>query len=540
MILGATIKLKDQFTGTMGKVTKQTQKMRKDSETATTSVSKLTSKIKILGKTVARPVIKLKDQATSGLKKIKDNLLSLKALAAVALTGLGMGAIGGSTVGAAMKREQQMVSMEHFIGIQNQGMSEADVKKEAQQYVGWLNKYANLTPFETGEIIAGGARAINVSGGDVSNAREIMKIAGDMAALNPEKTFSDAMEALADLKTGETERMKEFGFKITQDDIKKAGGAENVMLDQIAPFFKGGAEKLGKTGAGLWSTITGQISESFAVIGDGILEGLKPQLEWVADFFEENGPTMGEKAKQIGQSIGNAITTIGPIIQSIIDTMRPGVAWIKEQIPTLQPVFQNVMDTIRPWFTWIQEQIPVMQSMWETAWPTISSVLSTAWSIAQPIFSIIIDTVKIVWGLFEKAWPIISKVVETAWEIMKPIFDALGKGLDVVAKGVRWVADKFDAKPSDVKVVSKSKPKGKASGLPYVPYDNYPALLHRGEAVLPRRDADHYRTGDGGVNIAKLADTIVVREDADIDKIANALAAKLRQSAANRGRVAMA
>lgn len=84
------------------------------------------------------------------------------------------------------------------------------------------------------------------------------------------------------------------------------------------------------------------------------------------------------------------------------------------------------------------------------------------------------------------------------------------------------------------------KPKGHAAGLSYVPYDNYPALLHKGEAVLPRRDADHYRTGDGGVTIAKLADTIVVREDADIDKIANALAAKLRQSAANRGRVAIA
>lgn len=520
MILGATIKLKDQFTGTMGKVTKQTQKMRKDTETATTSVSKLTSKIKILGKTVARPVIKIKDQATSSIKKIKDSLVSLKGFAAVALAGMGLGTLGGATLGSAMKKEQQMVSMEHFIGIQNQGMSEAAVKKEAQQYVGWLNKYANLTPFETGEIISGGARAINVSGGDVAKAQEIMKIAGDMAALNPEKTFSDAMEALADLKVGETERMKEFGFKISQDDIKAAGGAENIMTGQVASFFKGGAEKLSKTGAGLWSTITGQMSENFAVAGEGILEGLKPQLQWVADFFEKRGPAMGKKAERIGQSIGNAITTVRPIIQKIMDYIRPGIAWIKEQIPALQ-------------------------SMWETAWPTISSVLSTAWSIAKPIFSIIIDTIKIVWGLFKKAWPAISGVVETAWSIMKPIFDALGKGLDLVAKGVKWVAEKFDAKPSDVKVASKNKTpayggRGKASGMSYIPYDNYPALLHRGEAVLPRRDADHYRTGAGGINIAKLADTIVVREDADIDKIANALAAKLRQSAANRGRVAIA
>ena len=310
MILGATIRLKDQFTTTMSKVTKETRKFKKDSETATTTISKLTSKIKVLGKTAVRPVIKIKDQATSSIKKIKDNLMSLKGLAAVALTGLGIGTVGGATLGVAMKREQQMVSMEHFIGIQNQGMSEKEVKKEAQQYVGWLNKYANITPFETGEIIAGGARAVNVSGGSVAKAREIMKIAGDMAALNPEKTFSDAMEALADLKTGETERMKEFGFKITQDDIKKAGGAENVMLDQIAPFFKGGAEKLGKTGTGLWSSITGQISENFAGVGEGILSGLKPQLQWIADFFEKRGPAMSKKAEWIGQSIGKGIAAI--------------------------------------------------------------------------------------------------------------------------------------------------------------------------------------------------------------------------------------
>lgn len=84
------------------------------------------------------------------------------------------------------------------------------------------------------------------------------------------------------------------------------------------------------------------------------------------------------------------------------------------------------------------------------------------------------------------------------------------------------------------------KVKGHASGLSYVPYDNYPALLHRGETVLTRAEADQHRASGGSVTIAKLADTIIVREDTDIDKIANALAAKLRQSASNRGRAVTA
>ena len=68
-----------------------------------------------------------------------------------------------------------------------------------------------------------------------------------------------------------------------------------------------------------------------------------------------------------------------------------------------------------------------------------------------------------------------------------------------------------------------------AYGLSYVPYDNYPARLHEGERILTAAEARAYNTGSGGVAIQKLADTIVVREDADIDRIASELARKLRE-----------
>lgn len=70
---------------------------------------------------------------------------------------------------------------------------------------------------------------------------------------------------------------------------------------------------------------------------------------------------------------------------------------------------------------------------------------------------------------------------------------------------------------------------GNAYGLSYVPYDNYPARLHEGERVLTAAEARAYNTGGGGAVVQKLADTIVVREDADIDRIASELARKLRE-----------
>jgi hypothetical protein len=462
MILGASIQLKDQFSSTMTKLHKET--------------NTITSKIKILGNMTVRPVIAITDKATKAIGKIKDNLLSLKGLAATALTGLGVGKV----VGAGMMLEQQQISMQHFIGIQNKGMDATEIKKQADEYINWLRSYADITPFATNEIIGGGARGINVAGGDIALAKELVKLAGDMAALNPEKTFSDAMEALADLRTGETERMKEFGFKITQEDIKKAGGVEAVIKNQIQPFFEGGADKLSESAAGLWSTITGGLGTTVTTVSEGILGGLKPQLQGLVTWMGDNKETISAWATNFGRGLGNAIQTVSGFVSRYMPIIKDGIA--------------SVMDWLGPKIDFVKDKIPFLQSAWETAWPTISSVLQTAWSIASPILNTIGSVIQIIWSIFEAAWPSIVKVVETAWAILKPIFDAIAGGLGIISKGFKWVATKLGAEPQEV-VVEGTEGKSHASGLPYVPYDNYPALLHRGERVLTAADNRQYNTG---------------------------------------------
>ncbi|AZV57923.1 transglycosylase SLT domain-containing protein [Clostridium sp. AWRP] len=77
--------------------------------------------------------------------------------------------------------------------------------------------------------------------------------------------------------------------------------------------------------------------------------------------------------------------------------------------------------------------------------------------------------------------------------------------------------------------------KGYAVGLTRVPYDNFPAMLHEDERVLTANEARNYnKKADGAsVIIQKLADKIEVRDDSDIDKIATALAKKLKSVAFN-------
>ena len=67
---------------------------------------------------------------------------------------------------------------------------------------------------------------------------------------------------------------------------------------------------------------------------------------------------------------------------------------------------------------------------------------------------------------------------------------------------------------------------GFAFGLEYVPYDNFPALLHQGERVLTAAEARG--TDRGGVRVTVTGNEFHVRRDSDVDAIAETLARKLR------------
>lgn len=65
-----------------------------------------------------------------------------------------------------------------------------------------------------------------------------------------------------------------------------------------------------------------------------------------------------------------------------------------------------------------------------------------------------------------------------------------------------------------------------AAGLGRVPHDGYLAELHEGERVLTRVEAN--QKGES-ITIAKLADQIIVREEADVDKIARAIVSNIQR-----------
>ena len=59
-----------------------------------------------------------------------------------------------------------------------------------------------------------------------------------------------------------------------------------------------------------------------------------------------------------------------------------------------------------------------------------------------------------------------------------------------------------------------------AVGIDYVPYDNFPALLHQGERV---QTAEEARSDGSGTSIQIVMNGTVIREAADVERVASAL-----------------
>lgn len=70
-----------------------------------------------------------------------------------------------------------------------------------------------------------------------------------------------------------------------------------------------------------------------------------------------------------------------------------------------------------------------------------------------------------------------------------------------------------------------------AYGISYVPYDNFPALLHEGERVLTASEARDLK-GPGASNISITGNSFIIREEADIGKIARELARNMARASA--------
>nr|MBS9782652.1 hypothetical protein [Arcobacter sp.] len=274
-------------------------------------LGKLKSKLKAFAKRKIEPIVRLKNKVSAGISKIKGSISKLAKKIAIPVSLVVAGGVAGLTkaMSSGMTLEKQQISMEHFIGATNKDMGIGEVKKVASEFTNALRENANATPFETGEVMAAGSRAIAIASGNTKEAMSLVKLAEDMAsASGGTKDVSQAIEALADAKMGEMERLKEFGFKVSAEEFKSKG-FEGVAKD-LGDFYGGASEKLSKSGAGILSTIKGKLKSNFADFGLKVVNRLKPMFSGVVSLIDKYSSYFDVFGERIADGILDVVNNV--------------------------------------------------------------------------------------------------------------------------------------------------------------------------------------------------------------------------------------
>ena len=191
--------------------------------------------------------------------------------------------------------------------------------------------------------------------------------------------------------------------------------------------------------------------------------------------------------------------------------VREILQWVIDNIPEIRDTISSVMDAIIPIVKPILDAImqmlpPIMDAIKRLMnWliPFIKPIIDSISSLVKGFTSLINGDIE---GFANGIIDFLSGIVGTFFNIGESIFAALWDGLasvwqsiaNWVSEKVNWLADKLAFWRNST---TDSDGNAHAGGLPYVPYDNYPAMLHRGETVLNASDSQSLLS-----NIQKIAD----------------------------------
>lgn len=389
-----------------------------------------------------------------------------------------------------------------------------------------IMKYGDTTPYDTSVMLGKGMEMLSY-GIDKKNVPEFMDIIGNIAMGDANK-FSGLSYAISQsmaagkLNAQDKNQMVGYGFNPLEFVAKNQGvsiaEATKMMSDgKITSDMLVEALRTATSEGERYHDAVNAMSDTFSGL-QGQLESAKKNIEIaMGEGYNEARKKGMEKEIEayngdLGEKMKNAYSMVGAYEaemenqyqQSIINAMQDATKRIEEEGLTGIEA-EKVM-----WEAKTQAEIDYKNS------EEYQKKLQAEKSLVANIQSSLSES-----GEYLKFGQAMAEQFSKGWQSGRLSTAVSDVRAQINKEGIAGYINGIFAKGyKGTPGGAGSSPKH-AAGLKRVPYDGYVAELHEGERVLTRVEADK-RSG-GSVTIAKLADQIVVREEADIDKIARAL-----------------
>ena len=286
------------------------------------------------------------------------------------------------------------------------------------------------------------------------------------------------------------------------------------FVDAITPFLEGLTSKLNdSTFQDSLATVAGKIGEIAGISLDGVLTAVGALMgdldsinKWEITWDETIAPSATAGANAIIDAINDVFGTNIPTISAVdFPTWEEvkesaGIAWetIKAGMQQLVSGCKLIAKYVLEPDEWTEEDAKELTAWWDNAVESVKKYMTLAFELLTPPGAI---------GEIRAWW---SGVTSSVGKLMLRV----GYSFDQFNPDVNMELGLGSTTHGDGNSGGGSG-KGFAVGLDYVPYNNFHARLHEGEAVLTKTEATAWRRGEGqGVDVAGIVGAVVqgVRE----------------------------
>lgn len=419
----------------------------------------------------------------------------------------------------------------------------------------------------------------------LGTAEERAKKASELFGDNIAYTLSPLIEQSGEDFKGLKDRANELGLVVGDDAVKAGvefgdtlsdlqqsfGGIKNRIANALMPIITKVMNLIIKS----MPTIIKLIDKIVPILSSLLDTALPPLMELAQTLL----PIILNLIEQLIPFIESIISTVLPIIIDLINMLLPPLVQIIEMIlplliqliEPLLPLLQPILELLQPLIDLLMAVIEPLIQILNVILPPLITLLTNIFKIVLPalkqhltfvasilkntfgtalayvkkqvslvidVFKNIIDFIKNVFtGNWKGAWQnvknIFGDIISGLANMFKTPINYIIDGINIFIKGLNkieipdWVPG-VGGKGLNLQLLKKLR-----VGIEYVPYDEMPALLHKGETVLSAEEAQEYRNNkyDSEKDSKKIynfnnqivVEKLDVREENDIKRIAEEL-----------------
>lgn len=378
--------------------------------------------------------------------------------------------------------------------------------------------------------------------------QEVVDLGGVMSneAVEAGATFGDTVLAIQTAWKGITNGIGSSLMPIIQELmnlILNNMPMIQTMLTQLMPILHGLLENALPPLISLAQSILPIIFNLISLLLPFFTKITEAILPIIINLLEMFLPPMLQIVEKILPLILTLIEPLLPLLQPILELLQPFIDLLLQVLQPLIELINLVLPPLIELFTTILEiTLPFLKLELEGVAIVINEVLKNAFEQLSPIIEnfkgILKGITEFVKGVFTRDW-------KKAWDGIKQIFVSIVGTFEGIFKApINAIIDglnKFIDWLNSIKIPDWVPGVGGKGfnfrhfdrlrhGLDYVPYDEYPALLHRGERVMTASENKKYVGKASGVTINIYEPNIY--DDRGIDMLMDKVVARLRMEGA--------